>query len=44
MQSQNFSIVKDPNETFEKRIWRIQYKWLCESEIWLTFLIIIELM
>jgi hypothetical protein len=31
-------------ETHENRIYRLKHKWLIEAEIWLTALIIIELL
>lgn len=39
----NFSI-QSSSESQDKRIWRLRYKWLIEAEIWLTTLIIIELL
>jgi len=43
MQLENFS-VHALAEPHDKRIWRLRYKWLIESEIWLTSLIIVELL
>lgn len=43
MQSDNFSIYQIGDETHYRKIWRLKYKWLIESEMWLTSLIIIEL-
>ena len=43
MQSDNFSIYEIEDETHYRKIWRLKYKWLIESEMWLTSLIIIEL-
>jgi len=43
MQLDNFSI-QALSENQDKRIWRLRYKWLIEAEIWLTTMIIIELL
>ncbi len=31
------------NETHEKRVFRLSYKWLIESELWMVCIIIFEL-
>lgn len=43
MQVDQFTESQPMMETHEKRIFRLKYKWLIEAEIWLTTLIIIEL-
>lgn len=32
-----------PNETYEKRVFRLSYKWLIESELWMVCIVIFEL-
>ncbi len=33
----------DKNETHENKIYRLNQKWLIESELWLAFMIVVEL-
>lgn len=39
----NMFIVAPYSETHEKRVYRLTQKWLVESELWLVFLTILEL-
>ena len=36
--------VPDKTETYERRMYKLSNKWLIESEMWLTFLIIVEIL
>lgn len=36
--------VPDKTETYEKKMFKLNQKWLIESEMWLTFLIIAEIL
>ena len=42
MQS-NVYISESKTETYDRKMFRLSQKWLIEAEMWLTFLIIIEL-
>ncbi len=44
MQDNQFYSIKPALETHEQKLFRLKHKWLIESEIWLTALIIIELL
>ncbi len=45
MQLENFSVsLEGSNQTHNKKIFLLKYKWLIESQIWITSLIIVELL
>ena len=44
MQETQFHTKSSSLETHDQRIYRLNHKWLIESEIWLTSLLIIELL
>jgi hypothetical protein len=36
--------IPDKTETYERKMYKLSNKWLIESEMWLTFLIIVAIM